>query len=468
MDSSVKETGITRRIFWILAGSGVGAVAATITLAVVMAQSANSLARTDSERLVASAIGAVVQQTSISTADYALWDEAYRFFTDRDDEAVHDNMGTGATESATFDFIYFLAPDGTPTYAYENDGDGSDLGIVDLGPVQGLLDAHASTQVEPHDVTSAFARVNGRMAVVSVSRVQPYDASHLTARDLPIMVGGLWLSPERLGEIGTEILVPGLTLLDRGTDIQPDSLAWNLRSIDDKVLARVTWPAPAPGSQMLYHVAPILAATSFLLFAGVFVVGRASAVQSASFVREKIKARTDGLTGLMNRSGLLELVATHEVTSAIHSGSAAVIYLDLNGFKALNDEVGHDGGDRALIVTAERLRRSMRHVDTIARLGGDEFVALILDPSPEDAVRAVCNRIIMQTELPLRIGTQDRFARASIGVAVAQPGAHWDDLLIRADAAMYRAKKDETTEPVFARNDQPTGRSPSKLRAIVS
>lgn len=459
------ETGITRRIFWILSGSGAAAVAAIVLLAVLMAGETDRIARDGSTRLVASAFAAEVRRVSLSTRDYGNWDEGFEWVLARDDQAVLANLGTGATEGPAFDFLYIVDARGAPLYAFESDGTSSDLSLYDPAPAAESLAAIAALPVEPYESVAGFARFGDRVAVLGAGRVQPFHAAGLATADLPVLLAGIWLDEARVAALGEGLLLPGLVLVSDTAPLVDGHVAWALRDLDDHVVAFAAWPAPRPGLQVLEGALPILAATSFLLFAGVFVVGRASARQSAGIVRERLRARTDGLTGLMNRAGLNELVDTPDVRAAIRRGEAAVAYLDLNGFKALNDEVGHDGGDRALIVTADRLRRSMRHADTIARLGGDEFVALILDAEPDEAVRAVCERIVTQTEQPLRIGGGEFYARPSIGVAIAAPGSQWDELLLRADSAMYRAKRDALFRPVI---DRPPGRPRPHTSRVAS
>ena len=146
----------------------------------------------------------------------------------------------------------------------------------------------------------------------------------------------------------------------------------------------------------------------------------------------------DRLTALPNRSLFADRLS-HALTRAEDTGSAvAVLFCDLDGFKTVNDSLGHSAGDELLTKVAARLRRAMRPVDTVARLGGDEFAVLIEEvEDAEDAARAA-QRILEALEPPFDIGRREIFISASIGIATgpADAGA----MLRNADLAMYRAK----------------------------
>ncbi|MFJ8669275.1 putative bifunctional diguanylate cyclase/phosphodiesterase [Streptomyces sp. NPDC093600] len=158
-------------------------------------------------------------------------------------------------------------------------------------------------------------------------------------------------------------------------------------------------------------------------------------------------AEHDPLTDLPNRA-----LFTRRVRQALSGRRAsdpgtAVLFIDLDGFKAVNDRLGHQAGDELLIQAARRLQDSVRAGDTAARLGGDEFAALILgdgarDPSAREfQVHEIADRLRLTLSQPYRLeGGDDVRVAASIGVAFAEPGLSAGDLLRNADLAMYRAK----------------------------
>ncbi|KUL39886.1 phosphodiesterase [Streptomyces sp. NRRL F-4489] len=158
-------------------------------------------------------------------------------------------------------------------------------------------------------------------------------------------------------------------------------------------------------------------------------------------------ASHDALTDLPNRA-----LFTERVTKAVTGRRAsdldtAVLYIDLDGFKQVNDTIGHQAGDELLIQAARRLAESVRAGDIAARLGGDEFAALITGDGTRDRaarefrILEIADRLRVRLSEPYRIDGRDVRVAASIGVAFAEPGVSPAGLLRNADLAMYRAKQ---------------------------
>jgi diguanylate cyclase (GGDEF)-like protein len=150
----------------------------------------------------------------------------------------------------------------------------------------------------------------------------------------------------------------------------------------------------------------------------------------------------------LNRAGLAEVLRQKNVLQSLEKGHLAAIYLDLNKFKALNDTYGHEAGDLALRVMAQRLQSSVRKLDIVARLGGDEFVCVILDTDPEAAALIAAKRILNLSETPISLDGTEQLVMPSIGIAVATEGTQWETVLSQSDAAMYWAKQEKVDHPV--------------------
>jgi diguanylate cyclase (GGDEF)-like protein len=148
----------------------------------------------------------------------------------------------------------------------------------------------------------------------------------------------------------------------------------------------------------------------------------------------------DPLTGLSNRALLLDRLK-HTLTSAKRRGhSVAVIFLDLDDFKLVNDTLGHQVADRLLVAVAERLRAQTRDEDTLARMGGDEFTVLLADVAEISEALRVVERIRAAFERPFNLGDTELFVSASVGLTLSAGRTDADVLLREADLAMYRAK----------------------------
>ncbi|MEU8610486.1 GGDEF domain-containing protein, partial [Actinoplanes sp. NPDC048791] len=156
-------------------------------------------------------------------------------------------------------------------------------------------------------------------------------------------------------------------------------------------------------------------------------------------------ATHDALTGLPNRAACLERLETDLADLRTgHPAGLAVLFTDLDGFKPVNDRLGHAAGDELLIAVAGRLRGCVREQDLVSRFGGDEFVVVCRDTDPRAAVDAICARIREMVEQPLTVGGESVRIGLSVGVAFAGPAATTDDLIGRADLAMYAAKQSKS------------------------
>jgi diguanylate cyclase (GGDEF)-like protein len=150
-------------------------------------------------------------------------------------------------------------------------------------------------------------------------------------------------------------------------------------------------------------------------------------------------ATSDPLTGVLNRRGF-ERDAARRLTDSADDATGALLFIDLNDFKQINDEFGHEVGDQLLTVASERLRRSLRSCDIIGRPGGDEFIALVPDVDA-DVADKLATRLTEALEEPYLIGRQKLSCAASIGLALYPRNASTlTGLLREADQAMYRAK----------------------------
>ncbi len=150
-------------------------------------------------------------------------------------------------------------------------------------------------------------------------------------------------------------------------------------------------------------------------------------------------ALSDPLTGVLNRRGF-ERDASKRLTESADDATGALLFIDLNDFKVINDSFGHEFGDQLLTIAARRLKKSLRSCDIIGRPGGDEFVALVPDVTPEVADK-LAKRLTTALEEPYLIGSEKLDCAASIGLALYPENANTLTGLMReADQAMYRAK----------------------------
>jgi diguanylate cyclase (GGDEF)-like protein len=175
------------------------------------------------------------------------------------------------------------------------------------------------------------------------------------------------------------------------------------------------------------------------LIHGGFVLA-ASAASVVAWRLNEEQAFRDALTRLPNRALFQDRVEHALARAGRHSGALAVLFVDLDGFKGVNDSLGHGAGDELLRVVAERLRTCVRAADTVARLGGDEFAVLLEDITTQQDATRVAQRLIDAVAVPFTIAGHDTTVTASVGVAFNRSDDTADELLRNADVAMYAVK----------------------------
>jgi diguanylate cyclase (GGDEF)-like protein len=218
----------------------------------------------------------------------------------------------------------------------------------------------------------------------------------------------------------------------------------------------------------LLVVAAIVAAPAFLLRRfGTKILGRLdgelgerealrSELVAARRAREELRALAyhDTLTGLPNRNLLLDRLAVAIAHARRQQTRLAVLFLDLDDFKTMNDSFGHDFGDRLLVELAGRIRVSVRAGDTVARFGGDEFVVLLDGVNGAADAAHVAAKVLEALRAPFRVDGRLVKVATSVGMSVfPDDAATCHELLRQADAAMYRDKQDEVRSPASTRQE---------------
>jgi diguanylate cyclase len=166
--------------------------------------------------------------------------------------------------------------------------------------------------------------------------------------------------------------------------------------------------------------------------------------------RARHLALHDSLTSLPNRNFFRERLDHELVYAESQRQALALLYLDLDGFKPLNDTHGHDAGDELLKIVAARLARAVRADDMVSRLGGDEFACLLPGLPSRDRLGRLASKLFEVVSAPLKLGKIEISVRPSIGIAVSPSDGHTAEVLLKnADAAMYRAKRRKTGYAFF-------------------
>lgn len=426
------------RSYLLLLLTGAMTILVLIGLLIALTNRINERAAVDTRERFELILNEWQEALELGTKDYAYWTLAYQLILSGDADAVLDNIGSGATQSDLFDWIVILDSDGSVKYAFdfpESEEPETVFDETEVSTLLSLLSKHDPAEYQP---VSGAIRVGEEVSLVSTAWVTPDDMTRLEASQLPVLICGITLDAEKQ-----------LKLL-RSTDA--DAIGISAEAIKHTEIAHkfegpfgisghLSLTPKTPGRALRAEALPWLLAFCTVVALVTISVARHIRSLGGQLNRAIILASTDPLTGLSNRAALQSFIETPLIEHALGRGDIAVLNLDLNGFKQLNDQHGHAAGDVALKVTAERLKHAVRDSDRVVRLGGDEFLCLIVDQNPKEVAKLAANRITESFSDPIDFGSFKSHLYVSIGIAVGDPGDNWGDLTNRADAAMYRAKK---------------------------
>lgn len=440
-----------KQIQLILICSAMFSILVIVTLVGAMAFAMDSLAQQQAVRLMANAVSSHVETNAALTLDYGEGGDAYHWVTSRDDVAVRNNIGTNALNGPVFDEIYIADANGAPLYAFKRGGIGSDPSIVDQ-TVARTFYARAQAEVDPsnYKVVSSFAMVKGKLSIVSAGRIHPHDRTGLDGRTVPVLI-----TVEVFDENTTTTITNNL-FLESKLDLVLTPVTQTERGIftlpltdGSQTLAHLRWPSTPPSVAALKIIGPPLAVLSIVLLGGSLLAGYYIRRKASDLADARRTAETDPLTGLLNRHGFMLRAQSAKVKTALAKGQIAVFYMDLNGFKGVNDGAGHEWGDNVLVLVAKKFREEAAPTDILVRYGGDEFLLITLNETSEDILAQRGKRLSSAIQTELTIGDRIYNISASVGIAVGIPGDDMEALLQNADSAMFTAKRYGGGWPVF-------------------
>jgi diguanylate cyclase (GGDEF)-like protein len=302
---------------------------------------------------------------------------------------------------------------------------------------------HWSTPTRPLTMAAALVAYVALLGYAyragSLTRVSSFIPMALpTACCFLVLAAGVFLAAPDQNALGVVTRdTPGGRLLRRLTPLMlgvPPLLGWL------RLQAELAGLLGATTGVALMVVVMIVMGLGFAFWNAIVIDARDRDRRGAEQAVLKL-AHYDALTGLPNRILFNDRLQQALAHGARHGRQVALLYLDLDHFKRINDTLGHGAGDRVLAEAANRLRSCIRDTDTVARLGGDEFTGILTEVADLDAVRRVTERMLHMLAAPFEIDGRELRVSASIGVALSVLDGHApDELLRRADEALYRAK----------------------------
>lgn len=444
------------------------AMASVVGLLFWTAHVADSEAEANQKDLLHGAVGIKLDQLAHLQESVVIWDEAY-FKTNRrpaDMTWLRANLGAWSARNFGHSRSAIIANDGTLLFQFDQEGMANwvdaELEETIHGAVMRVRARYImSFQRLPSGlfkfdpVLPEFAGSIHETGAVSING-QPYlfSAAAVTqelhtisgARKAPaVMVSFEPVTQTTLQQLSSlsglqEIMVTAEPMDRDGYTLTP------LRAPNGKIAAYLHWQPDRPGTAMLLQVAPVLLILGIAFVALVIVVmnfTRHMARELADSEQQAVHtARHDSLTGLPNRDHYYRFLAKALGSARQHQRSVAVVYIDLDHFKDINDTLGHAAGDNVLKAASARLKEVVPASGMLARISGDEFAMVLPNCAARDDIERILKAAQDRFARPVPVSGRELYVSLSMGSAVApQDGEEQGELLRKADIALYDAKE---------------------------
>lgn len=410
-----------------------------------VASNANHLDEERSRETLVGAVETFKYQLGATLNDYAAWDDAaVNIYRNADADWIKSNFGDMTFESDLFDVAFMLDGQGTPRMAYS---DGVSLGDKTRGYLPHdlliLFDQVRSGQSGEIPQALGFVRTVKGIGAAGVALIRMKSgAIEPDPQNRRYLVFIRHLSPDKVARISSAYVLPSLILAPpswRSTH----SVA--IESPSGTHLASLAWTPRAPGDISREQVEPLVKSALILVVVYcllLFIIGNSVVRRLRTDEAAAIKlARTDRLSGLANRDGLHVLLDQALQQTRSGGGDVVLLYLDLDGFKEVNDAYGHGVGDSLIRAVSAGLEVLVGEDATIARIGGDEFAIVFFGREAQARAISVAKAILDFFGEPLTLGERVVAVGCSLGLAVSSEGAiDGGELTRQADMAMYASK----------------------------
>lgn len=410
-----------------------------------IADHTNNLDEQRSRATTSGAVRTFQDQLHATLNDYAAWDDAATFVYAPDGQDwIVSNFGDMTVNSDLFDVAILLDAHRNVLMAYQ---DGQPVawapGDYFDSSLWTLYDKAKSAGPESVPEATGFVASQKGVTAAGVALVRE-KSGKITAppENRRYLVFARHLDDEKVAALGETYVIGGLHFV--GADEALPS-AVEIRNLHGRLLAKLGWTPRKPGDVSYLQVRPLVYSAVamvglfflLLLVAGTNTLNRLKADEAAA----RRLAMTDRLSGLLNRTGFFVALDDMVEEGARSQQSVTLLYLDLDGFKEVNDAYGHGTGDTLIRSVAAGLRILVGDGAVLARVGGDEFAIAVLSEDPGGETTLFCERILGFFEEPFTIGERVAVIGTSIGIAISPHGmVNGGELVRRADMAMYRAK----------------------------
>jgi diguanylate cyclase (GGDEF)-like protein len=425
-------------------------VSLAITLVIMalnfMAGRANELDEQRTRQTVAGVLNAMRGNMRDTVRDYAYWDDAVRgVYGEGNETWLVENFGLSTENSPLFDTLFMVDENHKTRLAYKDgkpiDAAPSDYIVSGYGA---LVDELLAAGIKNSRELAAYVETRDGVAIMALSIVRPVSSDIAVPPGEVRVIGILrHIDDRRIEQIAENFLVPQL-MLTREPPRGRDNVS--LISGEGRVLAYFSWKPRLPGDLSYAQVRPLI----FVALLGVaffFALLVLTGVTFATRLKEdegqaRALAIRDKLSGLKNRAGLYAGLDDLMAQTGWEGSDVALLFIDLDGFKDVNDFYGHAVGDSLIRGISAGLQQLVPADAALARIGGDEFAVAFCSKDALDDVDRLADIILRFFSEPFSIGDRIAVVGASIGIAISPLATvSGEELLRRADVAMYRAKQ---------------------------
>jgi diguanylate cyclase (GGDEF)-like protein len=391
-------------------------------------------------------------------------DVVYQLHYNFDRDWVHHLVGLRLSTFFDHDHVFVTDDHDKLVYALEGNAsvDPALFAEAELGRVIDLLRGRAQPNSDEHYQEPSLDPITKLGHPRSIQRLQSFTkrpaivagvvaelpslAGPISDAQPPLILTVKYLDGQLLSDIGIRFDLPGLRALG-GEPVKDNEHVYVVADSAGTPIARFAWVPNRPGASIVWTVLPfmIVAFGGFALLSALAFryIRRTAAKIAEGESRLRHLALHDPLSALPNRTFFGERLGQVITDTGKDGSAAAVLAIDLDHFKDINDTLGHHIGDALIGVVAQRLVHAVRREDLVARLGGDEFAVVTTDAADLDGLRRFAERVIAVLRAPYSISGHTLLIGASIGIAVID-GRTNDaaDVMRRADVALYRAKNE--------------------------
>lgn len=435
-------------------------LAVLVTLATAAAFIHLSTTRTDERalerqtRLVSHILTTEQEALELQLLQVTEWDEAVEAVSAGDVTFLDEELAPYFYDLFAHNRIYVLDPQFNPLYVMREGGT-ADLSSYEPSReiVAALAAQHRTVEgasaIAAHNngfedvpVVRDLALIEGRAAIVGVVPLVA-ETFVIPAGEESFVVAVRFLDEAVARELMDQYLIEGARF-DADAATADTEAAIPLRNAAGETVAWFKWQPDRPGAQILSETAPamlvVLAVAGIVIFVLMQRLRRSSAALEAARAEAQHRALHDPLTGLANRAGFREKLNQAIASLGRSRDPIALLALDLDRFKQVNDTLGHEAGDLLLQKVTERLKPLLQDTDLLARLGGDEFAVIQSAIKTVNDAKSLSQRIIARVSEPFDLNGHEARIGVSVGIAVAESPADATDLPTRADFALYEAK----------------------------